>query len=153
MGDCLHFSLRFNYDDPKHRKIINTLDGLDKREYSSKTKFIISALDQYIDWLKLEEAGKKVMDSQRLKLGEVVTWGELDEVLKSLKAELKAEMYEKFFQFSGESRSPIQQPMIESSNVETQAGGEIAEDTTDITDDLSKYAGIMESVLSWSEDE
>ena len=93
------------------------------------------------------------MDSKRLKLGEVVTWGELDETLKSLKAELKVEMYENFFQYSGEPRSPVQQPMIESSNVETQAEGEIAEDTTDITDDLSKYAGIMDSVISWSEDE
>ena len=153
MGDCLHFSLRFNYDNPRHRRIINTLDGLDKREYSSKTEFIITALEQYIHWLKLEEAGKKVMDSKRLKLGEVVTWGELDETLKSLKAELKVEMYENFFQYSGEPRSPVQQPMIESSNVETQAEGEIAEDTTDITDDLSKYAGIMDSVISWSEDE
>lgn len=154
MGDCLHFSLRFNYDNPKHRKIIDALEGLDKREYASKTSFIITALDQYIDWLALEEAGKKVREGQRLKLGQVVTWGELDETLKSLKAELKAEMYEKFFQYSSESRSPAKQPLVGNhADNKLREGQESAEASSDITDDLSKYSGVMDTILSWSGDE
>ena len=154
MGDCLHFSLRFNYDNPKHRKIIDILDGLDKREYASKTSFIITALEQYIDWIALEEAGKKVRESHRLKLGEVVTWVELDETLKSLKAELKSEMYEQFFQYISRSQTQIKQQMVESiTNAEAYPEQKATEDSTDIADDLSKYEGVMESVLSWSEDE
>lgn len=154
MGDCLHFSLRFNYDNPKHRKIIDVLDGLDKREYASKTSFIITALEQYIDWLALEEAGKKVREGQRLKLSQVVTWGELDETLKSLKTELKAEMYEKFFQYNSESQSPVKQPLV-GSNTDSKSHEEkeSAEGSSDISDDLSKYSGVMDTILSWSGDE
>ena len=102
----------------------------------------------------MEEAGKKVRESHRLKLGEVVTWVELDETLKSLKAELKSEMYEQFFQYISRSQTQIKQQMVESiTNAEAYPEQKATEDSTDIADDLSKYEGVMESVLSWSEDE
>ncbi len=153
MGDCLHFSLRFNYDNPKHRKIMDVLDGLDKRQYASKTNFIITALEQYIEWLDLEEAGKKVRDSQRLKLGEVVTWSELNEAINSLKTELKAEMYEKFFQYNSVASYKVPPSPAENNKAVTpDKDNKSEESSSDIADDLSKYSGVMDTILSWSED-
>ena len=44
--------------------------------------------------------------------------------------------------------------MVESiTNAEANHEQKATEDSTDIADDLSKYEGVMESVLSWNEDE
>ena len=63
-------------------------------------------------------------------------------------------MYEQFFQYISRSQTQIKQQMVESiTNAEAYPEQKATEDSTDIADDLSKYEGVMESVLSWSEDE
>ena len=62
MADYKTFTLRLNYDDPEHDKIIAAFDGLDKSRFSTKTKFIICALNHYIDYLNMTDAEELFKD-------------------------------------------------------------------------------------------
>jgi hypothetical protein len=148
MADYLHFSLRFNYDKPEHRKIIDALENIDRTQHSSKTQFIISALEHYVDWISLDDKTKWALEREKRCVGDVVTKEELEGTL----AQLKAEVYEKILQCISSGGALVKK---DSSAVEVQA--ELQKEKEDsiadnLTGNLSQYAGIMDSVISWSED-
>jgi hypothetical protein len=148
MADYLHFSLRFNYDKPEHRKIIDALENLDRTQYSSKTHFIICALEHYTDWISLDDETKWALEREKRGRRDVVTKEELDSTL----ARLKAEVYEKILQCISSSGLSVKK---DSSAVEVQPLLQNDEDdamTDNLAGDLSQYAGIMDSVMSWSEE-
>ena len=93
MADYKTFTLRLNYDDPEHDKIISTFDGLDKSRFSTKTKFIICALNHYIDYLKMTDAEELFKDRLRRIEDLFVMRKEFESQISILKAELKAELY------------------------------------------------------------
>ena len=154
MADYHHFSLRFSYDKPEHRKVIDALEEIDRTQYSSKTHFIICAIEHYIKWLSLDDNERWELVRQKKGDGDYVTKKELEEVYEVLKASIKADVYEKMIQYmSGGACSGTTNQNGEK-NMPSSGYNEGAQDSSgNLAGDLSQYAGVMESVLSWSEDE
>jgi hypothetical protein len=140
MADRVHFSLRFNYDKPEHRRVIEALEDIDRTKYTSKTHFIICALEHYIGYLSQDgESGESK------KRGDVVTHRELEKALDTAKAEIKSEVYEKLLHCISLGGAQVQPVRARDDKDQVETSGDLA-------DELSKYAGIMDSVMSWSED-
>jgi hypothetical protein len=142
----MKFSLRLDYDNPEHDKIITALDNLDKKRHKTKTHFVIKALTHYIDYLNLAD-GEELLKARMSNLEEfVVTRKEFENQISVIRAELKAELYEDIVSMVGKVGA-VNAGDIGGSDAEFNGQEESSLDT-----DLSKYAGIMDSVMSWSEE-
>jgi hypothetical protein len=145
VADYKKFSLRLDYDNPEHDKIITALDNLDKKRYRSKTQFIISAVNHYIDFLNIAD-GEELLKERRSRLEEVfVTRKEFENQISIVRAEIKAELYENMVSMSGRI-GEVKKRDTDSSAAEFEVKEESCPD-------LSQFSGIMDSVMSWSEDE
>jgi hypothetical protein len=145
VADYKKFSLRLDYDNPEHDKIITALDNLDKKRYRSKTQFIISAVNHYIDFLNIAD-GEELLKERRSRLEEVfVTRKEFENQISIVRAEIKAELYENMVSMSGRI-GEVKKRDTDSSVAEFEVKKESCPD-------LSQFSGIMDSVMSWSEDE
>lgn len=154
MADYHHFSLRFSYDKPEHRKVIDALEEIDRTQYSSKTHFIICAIEHYIKWLSLDDNERWELVRQKKGDGDYVTKKEFEEVYEALKASIKADVYEKMIQYmSGGVRPGTAKQNDERHTASSGYNEDTPDSSGNLVGDLSQYAGVMESVLSWSEDE
>jgi hypothetical protein len=142
----MKFSLRLDYDNPEHDKIITALENLDKKQHKTKTQFIINALTHYIDYQNLVD-GEELIKARMSNLEElVVTRREFENQISIIRAELKAELYEDIVSMVGKVGA-VNAGDIGGSDAKFNGQEESSLDT-----DLSKYAGIMDSVMSWSEE-
>ena len=151
MADCLHFSLRFNYEKSEHRKVIDALEDIDKTKYASKTHFIICALEHYIDWIALDDTTRWSIEKERENMN-AVSKKELEDAIESLKASIKADLYEKMFQYMSGSVQVGNVKQVNEDLYGPKDQNKADKSPADIAEDLSQYSGVMESVLSWSED-
>jgi hypothetical protein len=142
----MKFSLRLDYDNPEHDKIITELDNLDKKRHKTKTRFVINALTHYIDYLNLVD-GEELLKARMSNLEEfVVTRKEFESQISVIRAELKAELYEDIVSMVGK---------VGAVNAVGNGGSDAVfngQEESSLDTDLSKYAGIMDSVMSWSEE-
>jgi hypothetical protein len=136
VADYMKFSLRLDYDNPEHDKIITALENLDKKRHKTKTQFVVTALKYYIDYLNISGAEELLKDRINNLEQFVVTRREFEDQISIIRAELKAELYEDIVS------------MVE----KTGAVNKKDSNDSDTENDLSQYAGIMDSVMSWSED-
>ena len=154
MADYHHFSLRFSYDKPEHRKIIDALEDIDKTQYSSKTHFIICAIEHYIKWISLDDSERWQLVREKKGEGDYMTREEFESELENYNAKIKAEMYETMIQFMSGSVQKIPSDMAGNTKASNSNHKDNRSNVSDnLTSDLSQYAGVMESVLSWSEDD
>ncbi len=145
MKDYKTFTLRFNYDDPEHDKILTVLETLDKGKYRTKTKFIIRALSHYIDYLNLTDAEELYKDRLRRIEDLFVMRKEFESELSAAKAEIRAELYKDVISYVKDINAINKDNSNTVSNATTE--------TADALDDLSKYENVMETVMHWSEDD
>jgi hypothetical protein len=136
VADYMKFSLRLDYDNPDHDKIITALENLDKKRHKTKTQFVVTALKYYIDYLNISGAEELLKERIHNLEQFVVTRREFEDQISIIRAELKAELYEDIVSMV-EKTGSLSTKSSSDSNAEN---------------DLSKYAGIMDSVMSWSED-
>jgi hypothetical protein len=136
LADYMKFSLRLDYDNPDHDKIITALENLDKKQHKTKTQFVVNALKYYIDYLNISGAEELLKERIHNLEQFVVTRREFEDQISIIRAELKAELYEDIVSMV-EKTGSLSTKSSSDSNAEN---------------DLSKYAGIMDSVMSWSED-
>ena len=153
MADYHHFSLRFSYDKPEHRKVIDALEEIDRTQYSSKTHFIICAIEHYIEWISLDDNERWKLIREKQGEGDYITKSELEAELENAGAKLKVELYEKMMQLMSGNAQMTRVSMVGGDNTESSNHSENSSASSgSLAGDLSQYAGVMESVLSWSED-
>ena len=51
-NNCRHMSIRLNYDNPEHVRIMDMLDDLNTEVHKSKNQFILTAITYYMDSIK-----------------------------------------------------------------------------------------------------
>jgi hypothetical protein len=146
VADYMKFSLRLDYDNPDHDKIITALDNLDKKRHKTKTQFIINALTHYIDYLNLADGEELIKERMSNLEGFLVTRKEFENQIAIIRAELKAELYKDMVSMAGVVGS------VKPGDTEDSDGEFNVQEESCLDNDLSKYAGIMDSVMSWSEE-
>jgi hypothetical protein len=152
MGDFMHFSLRLNRNTPKHRKIIQFLDEMDVKKYKSKTNFLADAVLFYIECI--EDGTLEAVRDKNFRgfSQEYVTRTELNERLGSIIDTIEKKIYKEIL--ATYINSPVKTAPVqyEPEERESVSGGEGIGGKETLADNLSQYAGIMDSVMSWSED-
>jgi hypothetical protein len=151
MGDFMHFSLRLNRNTPKHRKIIQFLDEMDVKKYKSKTNFLADAVLFYIECIE-DGTLETVRDKNFRQFSqEYVTRGEFNKRLESMSDSIEKRIYKEILATyinSPVKTAPVQHESERQEPVsETEDNGEET-----LAESLSQYAGIMDSVMSWSEE-
>ena len=150
MGDGIHFSLRLSRDNPEHRKVIQFLDEMDVKKYKSKTNFIAQAMVFYIECIE-DGSLEKLKDKNFRQFSmDYVSREELNEKLKNISDTIEKKVYKEILSAVMGSTTRVVQE-----NIPANQEPDVAEDgdETTLAENLSKYSGVMESVLSWSEDE
>ena len=153
MADYMHFSLRLNRDVAEHNKIIKFLDEMDPSKYRSKTSFLADAVFFYIQCIE-DGSLEKLKDRKfRERNTDYVTRDELDSRLDGLSDSIEKKIYKEII--SVYAKAPIHAAMPETQNMDNKDSleetGRDAETT--LEDDLGKYAGVMDSIMSWSSDD
>lgn len=149
MGDFMHFSFRLNRNTPKHRKIIKFLDEMDVKKYKSKTNFLADAVLFYIECIE-DGTLEKVRDKNFRQFSrDYVTRDEFNERLKLLADSIEKKIYKDLLSsYMGSPEKKVYLPDEEVSH--ESESGDSGGGNNSLTDDLSKYAGIMDTVMSWS---
>lgn len=146
----MHFSLRLSRDNPEHQKVIQFLDEMDVKKYKSKTNFIAQAIFFYIECIE-DGSLEKLKDKNFRQFSmDYVSREELNEKLKNISDTIEKKVYKEILSVvMGNTTRVIQE------NIPAKQESDVAEDSdeTTLAEDLSKYSGVMDSVLSWSEDE
>lgn len=149
MGDGMHFSLRLSRDNPEHRKVIQFLDEMDVKKYKSKTNFIAQAVSFYIECIE-DGSLEKLKDKNFRKFSmDYVSREELNEKLKNISDTIEKKVYKEIISVVMGSTTRVVQEAVPVRQ-EPDATEESNDNT--LVQDLSKYSGVMDSVLSWSED-
>lgn len=147
MADYKKFSLRLDYDNPEHDKIITAIENVDKRKFKNKTQFIICALKHYVDFLNVSD-GEQLLKERMQNLNQIlITRREFEDKISIIKGEIKSELYEDMISLLKRTGSNDLGMLVSADNNTKEQNVESALSE----DDLSKYEGIMDSVMSWSE--
>lgn len=149
MRDCVHFSLRLSRVNPEQKKTIQFLDEMDVKKYKSKTNFIVQAVNFYIECIEDGSLEKLKDKNFRQFSTDYVSREELNEKLKNISDNIEKKVYKEILSAVMGSTTRVVQE-----TVPVMQEHDAAEESNDNTlvQDLSKYSGIMDSVLSWSED-
>ena len=150
MGDYVHFSVRMNRENPKHRKIIKFLDEMDLKKYKSKINFLVEAMSFYIECIE-DGSLENVKDKNFRQFSkDYVTRDEFNERLNGLSAVLEKKIYKELL--SSYIRQPEQISAGESTGDKDSASPDDFGEKESLAENLSRYAGVMDSVMSWSDD-
>ena len=153
MADYMHFSLRLNRELPEHYKIIKFLDEMDPKKYKSKTKFLADALYFYIQCIENGSLEKLKNPYFWENSAEFVTRGEFDSRLEGLSDSIEKKIYKEIMSLyvtipAQASMPEISKEEYKDSPVQNDGGTE-----TTLGDNLGQYAGVMDSIMSWSSDD
>lgn len=153
MADYMHFSLRLNRELPEHYKIIKFLDEMDPKKYKSKTKFLADALYFYIQCIENGSLEKLKNPHFWESSAEFVTRGEFDSRLEGLSDSIEKKIYKEIMSLyvtipAQASMPEISKEEYKDSPVQNDGGAE-----TTLEDNLGQYAGVMDSIMSWSSDD
>lgn len=153
MADYMHFSLRLNRELPDHYKIIKFLDEMDPKKYKSKTKFLADALYFYIQCIENGSLEKLKNPHFWENSAEFVTRGEFDSRLEGLSDSIEKKIYKEIMSLyvtipAQASMPEISKEEYKDSPVQNDGGAE-----TTLEDNLGQYAGVMDSIMSWSSDD
>lgn len=147
----MHFSLRLNRDVPNHNKIIKFFDEMDLSKYKSKTSFLTDAVSFYIECIE-DGTLERIKDKKfRRYSQEYVTRDEFNERIDNLADSIENKVFKEILStyLGGVPSGTVQLQKTEElpeSEEDTDSGESLAES-------LTKYSGVMESVLSWSDDD
>lgn len=149
MADYMHFSLRLNRDIPEHKRIIKFLDEMDPGKYKSKTAFLASAISFYIACI--EDGSLEKLEDRKFRehATDYVTRDEFNARFEGLSDSIEKKIYREII--SAYIKTPISASAVEPEN-QKDASGYGADDTT-LEKDLEQYAGVMDSIMSWSSDD
>lgn len=152
MADYMHFSLRLNRELPDHYKIIKFLDEMDPKKYKSKTKFLADALYFYIQCIENGLLEKLKNPHFWENSSEFVTRGEFDSRLEGLSDSIEKKIYKEIMSLYVTIPAQASMPEISKEEykdfpVQNDGGTE-----TTLEDNLGQYAGVMDSIMSWSSD-
>ena len=84
---CVQLTLRFRLNDEKERQLYKAVDEVDKSIYKSKNKFIMDAIDAYVN-------GTGVSFSETSQGGIYVTQEQFQEMIAKVKNEIRIELYQ-----------------------------------------------------------
>lgn len=154
MADYMHFSLRLNRDVPEQNKIIKFLDEMDPSKYKSKTSFMADAVFFYIQCIE-DGSLEKLKDRKfRERTTDYVTRDEFDKRLEGLSDLIEKKIYKEIISACIKAPVPIAMPEVKNDEYQNSINhGVAAKSEEKLEDNLGQYAGVMESIMSWSSDE
>ncbi len=85
------YSLRLNMDIPKHQKINEVLKDLNPDIYKSKNRFLVNAVDMYIDSFEKDELTKQE-SKKKAQRQEYISREELTKMKEEIRYELMTEV-------------------------------------------------------------
>ena len=146
----MHISVRLNRENPKHKKIIKFLDEMDLKKYKSKISFLVEAMSFYIECIE-DGSLESVKDRNFRQFSkDYVTREEFNERLNSLSDALEKKIYKEILS------SYLRQPIVSSLEEKMESKPDTSLDDSAIeeslAENLSKFSGVMDSVMSWSDD-
>ena len=157
-NNCRHLSVRLNYSNPEHLRIMRILDDLNLSVHKSKNQFIVKAVLYYMDAL---ESGSLTNAAERKRQEEVrqyVTEKKLQDELSKIKSTVRTELYEDVLRMFGGAvlATRLGQPDLltgqPSFRTENNESGEEHQEA-DMSDTLSQYDNVMQHVMDWSSDD
>ncbi len=150
MGDYVHISVRLNRENAKHKKIIKFLDEMDLKKYKSKINFLVEAMSFYIECIE-DGSLENVRDRNfRQYSRDFVTRDEFNERLNGITDALEKKIYKEFL--SSYIKPQEQVTAVESRSNEKNITPVIPAGDESLAENLSRYSGVMDSVMSWSDD-
>lgn len=176
-NSCRHLSLRLNYNNPEHLRIMDMLDDLNTDVHKSKNQFILTAISYYMDAMKNGNLTYTAKREQEEREAAFATKDYVDESLAKMAGKVKTEIYEEMIRFlgsmafgaaanhglviqSGESNTsfmPVSGAATDAQSNSVQGSG-FPDDTgnaataEDIADRLGNYENVLSHVMDWSED-
>ena len=154
MEDFIRITFRLSRNNPRHKRIIQILSDLNREIYPTKTRFIVEALDSYIEGIMSDEAtnvGKQREESQKKKY---ISREEYERDKISLKESIRRDLYEDMLKVMSSvvlSRAGATEqvvfPALEDRGVAPPGGSEEKSEV-----DLTQYDDIMKDIVAWAED-
>ena len=146
----MHFSVRLNRENPKHGKILKFLDEMDLKKYKSKISFLVEAMLFYIECIE-DGSLENVKDRNFRKFSkDFVTRDEFNEKFNSLSDVLEKKIYKEILSsYLRHTAAPSLEENVENKAESSLDGCAIEES---LAENLSRYQGVMDSVMSWSDD-
>lgn len=141
--NIVQLTLRFRLNDEKERRLFKIVDDVDKNIYKSKNKFIMDALDAYING-----TGKSLHEDAET--GIYVTESQLKEKLEKMRNEIRVELYQELVVFlakSGVTAALINANAVQSINEVPSPVGVIQESKQDEND---IPAEMLADIEKWS---
>ena len=158
-NDCRRFSLRLNYDNSDHLRIMDTLDDLNLEVHKSKNQFVVNALIHYMDFLKNDTLTCTAERQRKEREKSYVTKEYVDSLVKDMSEALKSKLYEDLMRFlvgamvsSGMGKA---YPVETVENFTQDGSGMDNSDSVkpdDLTETLGQYDSVLSQVMSWSEE-
>lgn len=146
----MHISVRLNRENAKHKKIIKFLDEMDLKKYKSKINFLVEAMSFYIECIE-DGSLENVRDRNfRQYSRDFVTRDEFNERLNGITDALEKKIYKEFL--SSYIKPQEQVTAVESRSNEKNITPVIPAGDESLAENLSRYSGVMDSVMSWSDD-
>ena len=154
MEDFIRITFRLSRNNPRHKRIIQILSDLNREIYPTKTRFIVEALDSYIEGIMSDEAtnvGKQREESQKKKY---ISREEYERDKISLREDIRRGLYEDMLKVMSSvvlSRAGVTEqiafPAMEGRGVAPPGGSEEKQEV-----DLTQYEDIMKDIAAWAED-
>ena len=150
MGDYAHISVRLNRENPKHKKVIKFLDEMDLKKYKSKINFLVEAMSFYIECIE-DGSLENVRDRNFRQFSkDFVTRDEFNERLNGITDALEKKIYKELL--SSYIKPQEQVTAVKSRGSEEMITPVIPAGDESLAENLSRYSGVMDSVMSWSDD-
>ena len=176
-NSCRHLSLRLNYNNPEHLRIMDMLDDLNTDVHKSKNQFILTAISYYMDAMKNGNLTYTAKREQEEREAAFASKDYVDESLAKMAGKVKTELYEEMIRFlgsmafgaaanhglmmqSGEVNASFMSEGRADANNQSNAvqNSGLSDDTgnaataEDIADTLGNYENVLSHVMDWSED-
>ena len=139
----VQLTLRFRLNDEKERQLYKAVDEVDKSIYKSKNKFIMDAIDAYVN-------GTGVSFSEASQGGIYVTQEQFQEMIAKVKNEIRIELYQELIVFlakSGVSAALLNASAMQNTDTITNPVEEIS---TQSHKEESIPAEILADIEKWS---
>lgn len=167
-NNCRHMSIRLNYDNPEHVRIMDMLDDLNTEVHKSKNQFILTAITYYMDSIKsgdLTYSGRREQEEREARFA---TKEDVEAAVAGMSRTIKTELYEELIRFlgsmafgtavgrgmAGEMEPRQSGQMREEANYGSSGNGTMQTESPpeDVTEALSRFDNVLQHVMDWSED-
>ena len=153
MADYVKYTVRLNVSNSKHIRLIQVLNDLNKEVFPSKSRFILNALECYVDNMMSGSATNSGREREENQKKQFISREEYEQDMKNLKESVRRSLYEDMLKVMS---SVILSQSSQGARVvfpaqETDGDRKTDGDRGEEDIDLTQYADIMKDIDAWSE--